>query len=81
MDLAVLKDLFRSQGDNRPKYLFNSVDKEATRNYSYIFWFDLMGAKNLMKLSLPRAARTIMKIHTAAILSQSRNGMESRFLP
>jgi hypothetical protein len=71
--LAELKQFLKNRGDVGPKYLFNAV-KEATdvRDYRYVFWLDLMGARNAMKLSLSRAARSVMKIHAAALLAKQK---------
>jgi hypothetical protein len=69
--LEELKELLKNRGDIGPKYLFNAVKEVAdVRDYRYVFWLDLMGARNAMKLSLPRAARSVMKIHSAALLSK-----------
>jgi hypothetical protein len=69
-----LKKLLKERGDVGPKYLFNAVKEIAdVRDYRYVFWLDLMGARNAMKLSLSRAARSIMKIHAAALLTKARH--------
>lgn len=38
----------------------------------YVAWVDMMGANNAMRLSLPRAANFIAKIHVAGLETQSR---------
>ena len=66
--LEQLKKLLKKQADQRPKYLYTAVTNvPGVREYRYVFWLDLMGARSAMKLSLPRAARSIMKIHVAAL--------------
>lgn len=51
--------------------MFSTVERKTDiRDYRYVFWLDLMGARNLMKLSLPRAARSVMKIHAAALFAK-----------
>ena len=73
LSLDDLKHLVRARLDYRPKYLFNKVDPTThIRNYRYVFWLDLMGARNMMKLSLPRAARSVMKIHEAALFAKQQ---------
>ena len=72
--LEELKKLLKDRGDVGPKYLFNAVKEVAdVRDYQYVFWLDLMGARNAMKLSLPRAARSVMKIHSATMLSKQQH--------
>lgn len=72
--LDQLKELLKTRGDVGPKYLFSAVKEAAdVRDYQYVFWLDLMGARNAMKLSLPRAARSVMKIHLAALLSKQEH--------
>jgi hypothetical protein len=74
MDLPQLKRLLNARGDARPKYMFQAVEHSTdTRAYRYVFWLDLMGTKNLMKLSLPRAARSVMKIHAAALQAKQQH--------
>jgi hypothetical protein len=69
--LDELRKMLKDRGDVGPKYLFNAVKEVAdVRDYRYVFWLDLMGARNAMKLSLPRAARSVMKIHSAALLAK-----------
>lgn len=72
--LSELKQILKDRGDVGPKYLFNAV-KEAidVKDYKYVFWLDLMGARNAMKLSLSRAARSVMKIHAAALLAKQKH--------
>ena len=71
LDLKALKKLLKQRGDAKPSFLFQSVEKTSDVGDSrYVFWLDLMGANNLMRLSLPRAARSIMKIHGAALLAK-----------
>ena len=68
-----LKELLKSQGETGPQYKFSEVELTTdTRDYRYVFWLDLMGARNSMKLSLPRAARSVMKIHAAALLAKQK---------
>ncbi|HWB02151.1 MAG TPA: hypothetical protein VG796_03940 [Verrucomicrobiales bacterium] len=74
LSLPKLRVLLRERGDAKPSYLFKAVEASADmRDYRYVFWLDLMGARNLMKLSLPRAARSIMKIHAAALSVREQN--------
>jgi class 3 adenylate cyclase len=74
MELDQLRRLLKERGDAVPKYLFDAVEeKNDLRDYRYVFWLDLMGARNLMKLSLPRAARSVMKIHAAALLAKEKH--------
>ncbi|MDI1336360.1 MAG: hypothetical protein PSU94_09285 [Lacunisphaera sp.] len=74
MDLPQLKRLLKARGDALPKYMFSTVEQNTDiRDYRYVFWLDLMGARNLMKLSLPRAARSVMKIHAAALFVKQRH--------
>jgi hypothetical protein len=77
-NLDQLRKVLKERGDVGPKYLFNAVKEVAdVRDYRYVFWLDLMGARNAMKLSLPRAARSVMKIHSAALLArQLHPGLE-----
>lgn len=71
MSLPDLKQLLKGRGDARPKYMFSAVEQiPEFRDYHYVFWLDLMGARNMMKLSLPRAARSVMKIHAAALFTK-----------
>jgi hypothetical protein len=71
LGLKALKKLLKQRRDVKPSFLFESVEKTSDiRDYRYVFWLDLMGANNLMRLSLPRAARSIMKIHGAALLAK-----------
>jgi hypothetical protein len=71
LDLKALKTLLKRRGDAKPSFLFQSVEKaRKIVDYQYVFWLDLMGANNLMRLSLPRAARSIMKVHGAALLAK-----------
>src|SRR5437016_518938 len=71
MSREELKNLLAKEDSRAPKYLFSVVERVAdTREYRYVFWLDLMGARSLMKLSLPRAARSVMKIHAAALLAR-----------
>jgi len=71
LDLKALKRLLQARGDAKPSFLFKSVEKTRdVGDCQYVFWLDLMGANNLMRLSLPRAARSIMKIHGAALLAK-----------
>lgn len=71
MSRLELKELLKAQGETGPKYMFSAVELATdTRDSRYVFWLDLMGARNSMKLSLPRAARSIMKIHAAALLAK-----------
>jgi len=71
LDLDQLKLLLKKRGDALPKYMFSAVEQKADNlDYRYVFWLDLMGARNLMKLSLPRAARSVMKIHAAALYAK-----------
>ena len=78
LDLPQLKQLLKRRGDAHPKYLFSAVEQMTDiRDYRYVFWLDLMGARNLMKLSLPRAARSVMKIHAAALFAKRQHrGLE-----
>ena len=72
--LHELRKLLKERGDVGPKYLFAAVKEVAdVRDYRYVFWLDLMGARNAMKLSLSRAARSIMKIHSAALLAKDHH--------
>src|SRR4051812_13904316 len=74
MNLEELRAVLEAKEDSRPKYMFRPVEEATdTRDYRYVFWLDLMGAKNVMKLSLPRAARSVMKIHAAALLAKSNH--------
>ena len=74
MSLQQLRILLKSRGESGPKYLFSAVENKADlRDYRYVFWLDLMGARNLMKLSLPRAARAVMKIHAAALMTKQNH--------
>lgn len=74
MDLSQLKRLLKARGDAQLKYLFSAVEQATDiRDYRYVFWLDLMGARNLMKLSLPRAARSVMKIHAAALFAKQKH--------
>jgi len=74
MNLQQLKRLLKKRGDVRPKYMFSTVEQATDiRNYRYVFWLDLMGARNLMRLSLPRAARSVMKIHAAALFAKQQH--------
>jgi hypothetical protein len=74
MDLQQLKQLLRTRGDAQPKYMFSTVEETTDiQDYRYVFWLDLMGARNLMKLSLPRAARSVMKIHAAALFTKEQH--------
>src|SRR6202035_1789437 len=71
LDLKALTRLLKQRGDAKPSFLFKSVEKASdVSDCRYVFWLDLMGANNLMRLSLPRAARSIMKIHGAALLAK-----------
>ena len=73
MSLPDLKELLKASGDNRTKYVFSAVEQNAQiQDYHYVFWLDLMGARNLMKLSLPRAARSVMRIHAAALFARKK---------
>ena len=73
MTLKELKSLLKKRGDALPKYLFKAVEKKSdARAYRYVFWLDLMGANNVMRLSLPRAARSVMKIHAAALSAKKQ---------
>lgn len=78
LSLDELRDILDKRGDRGPSYLFNKVqDNKDDRDYQYVFWLDLMGARNAMKLSLPRAARSVMKIHAAALAAkQEFEGVE-----
>jgi class 3 adenylate cyclase len=74
LDLKALKTLLKQRGDAKPSFLYKSVEKASDVGDSrYVFWLDLMGANNSMRLSLPRAARSIMKIHGAALLAKQHN--------
>src|SRR4051794_3673886 len=74
LDLQQLKRLLKTRGDALPKYMFRTVEQTTDiRDYRYVFWLDLMGARNLMKLSLPRAARSVMKIHAAALFAKQKH--------
>jgi class 3 adenylate cyclase len=74
LDLKALRTLLKGRKDAKPSFLFKSVEKTSDVGDSrYVFWLDLMGANNLMRLSLPRAARSIMKIHGAALLAKQHN--------
>jgi hypothetical protein len=54
--------------------MFSEVEAiNDARDYRYVFWLDLMGARNMMKLSLPKAARSVMKIHVAALLAKQKH--------
>ena len=72
MSLQRLRRVLKSRGESGPKYLFSAVEADL-RDYRYVFWLDLMGARNLMKLSLPRAARAVMKIHAAALMTKQKH--------
>jgi hypothetical protein len=74
MALPQLRAFLKEKGDTGPKYLFTAVEEKTDLgDYRYVFWLDLMGARNMMKLSLPRAARSVMKIHAAALLTKQRH--------
>ena len=74
LSLPELQRQLKDKGDIGPQYLFNAVKEGANiHDYRYVFWLDLMGAGSAMKLSLPRAARSIMKIHAAALLAKKRH--------
>jgi hypothetical protein len=71
MSRLELKELLKTRG---PKYMFSAVELTTDiHDPHYVFWLDLMGARNLMKLSLPRAARSVMKIHAAALLAKQKH--------
>lgn len=74
MSRLELKELLKTQGVSGPQYMFSAVEEAAdTRDYRYVFWLDLMGARNSMKLSLARAARSVMIIHAAALLAKQKH--------
>jgi hypothetical protein len=74
MNLEELKAVLKKRGDNKPSYIFAAVERSTeSLEYGYVFWLDLMGARNAMKISLPQAARSIMKIHAAALLAKERH--------
>jgi hypothetical protein len=74
MNLVRLREELKESAVARPLYDFRAVESTAEESdYSYVFWLDLMGAKNMMKLSLPRAARSVMRIHVAALLAKRKH--------
>ena len=73
MTVAELKDLLNEGEDVRPKYLFRAVERNTgLRDYRYVFWLDLMGTRNLMKISESKAARSVMKIPRGCSLSEEQ---------
>ena len=50
---------------HQPKPAFFDARKLADPTNRYVCWLDLIGAGNAMRLSLPRAANFIAKIHVA----------------
>ena len=79
MTLKELKSLLKKRGDALPKYLFKAVEKKSdARAYRYVFWLDLMGVGNVMRLSLPRAARSVMKIHARQLFQRKSNTLNCR---